>query len=178
MPEAAASSSALLERFISELRSLGVAAHVAPTAAGVRSRVADLVGDRSVFSWDPDRLPYDAGEIVRRAVTAGATRADQARAELGVTGCHGAIAETGTIAVLSGAGTPRAASLLPPTHLCIVRTADLYPSIAAFFAAQSAAIAGAACCTFITGPSRTADIELTLTLGVHGPGEVIVVVGP
>ena len=39
-------------------------------------------------------------------------------------------------------------------------------------------IEGEACCTFVTGPSRTADIELTLTLGVHGPGRVVVVVGP
>jgi L-lactate dehydrogenase complex protein LldG len=47
-----------------------------------------------------------------------------------------------------------------------------------YFRDRSEAIAGSACCTFITGPSRTADIELTLTLGVHGPGRVIVIVGP
>jgi L-lactate dehydrogenase complex protein LldG len=47
-----------------------------------------------------------------------------------------------------------------------------------FFARNRERIASTAGCTFITGPSRTADIELTLTLGVHGPGRVIVVVGP
>jgi len=47
-----------------------------------------------------------------------------------------------------------------------------------FFRERAADIAASACCTFVTGPSRTADIELTLTLGVHGPGRVIVVVGP
>jgi L-lactate dehydrogenase complex protein LldG len=47
-----------------------------------------------------------------------------------------------------------------------------------FFRERAADIAAAANCTFVTGPSRTADIELTLTLGVHGPGRVVVIVGP
>ena len=102
----------------------------------------------------------------------------QASAEIGLTGADAAIAETGSLVLLSGAGKPRAASLLPPTHLAIVRRSDLCASMGEFFAAHADAIARTACCTFVTGPSRTADIELTLTLGVHGPGVVIVVVGP
>ena len=47
-----------------------------------------------------------------------------------------------------------------------------------FFRERRHRVAAAANCTFITGPSRTADIELTLTLGVHGPGKVTVVIGP
>ena len=178
-PPVTPAQGAALERFVAELKALGVACHIASSAEDVRARVADIVGRRVVFAWDVDRLPYDAGRVLGPDLLTGASnRALQATADIGVTGCHGAIAETGSIAVLSGRGTPRAASLLPPTHLCLVRRTDLYASIGEFFRARSADIAAASCCTLITGPSRTADIELTLTLGVHGPGVVIVIVGP
>jgi L-lactate dehydrogenase complex protein LldG len=124
-------------------------------------------------------LPYDVWNALPAGTATGATARDiQAAADVGVTGCHGAIAETGSLVVLSGRGTPRAASLLPPVHVCVVQAGQLFPTMGEFFATRSQEIAAAACCTFITGPSRTADIELTLTLGVHGPGNVIVVVGP
>jgi L-lactate dehydrogenase complex protein LldG len=169
---------AMRDRFVRELASLGVVSQVAASAAEVRTRVKELIGSRSVFSWNAEELPYDVGAISVDPTTAASTRDRHAGAEVGVTGCHAAIAETGSVVVLSGPGTPRGASLLPPTHVCIVRTDDLYWSIGDFFTARCDDIAAAACCTFITGPSRTADIELTLTLGVHGPGEVLVVVGP
>jgi L-lactate dehydrogenase complex protein LldG len=47
-----------------------------------------------------------------------------------------------------------------------------------FFTARAEAMAQSANCTFVTGPSRTADIELSLTIGVHGPGKVVVILGP
>ena len=140
--------------------------------------MAAIVGGRSVFSWDADRLPYEAGTVLNSAATGASPRQLQASAEIGVTGCDAAIAETGSLVLLSGPGKPRAASLLPGIHLAIVRRGDLRFSMGEFFSEQSASIAGAACCSFITGPSRTADIELTLTVGVHGPGKVFVVVGP
>lgn len=173
------SDSQLLERFLIEIAALSVTTHVAASAEAVRMHVTDIVGGHSVFSWDPSLLPYGLGAVLGSSVVTGASGRDQqAAADIGVTGCHGAIAETGSIAVLSGRGRPRAASLLPPTHLCIVRRGDLYATMGEFFRVREADIAGAACCTFITGPSRTADIELTLTLGVHGPAAVIVIVGP
>src|SRR5262249_32018976 len=114
----------------------------------------------------------------RPAAIGSSPRDLQAAAGIGGTGSHAAIAETGSLVVLSGPGTPRAASLLPPVHLCLVRRGDLFASMGEFFRERAGDIAASSCCTFITGPSRTADIELTLTLGVHGPGRVMVVVGP
>jgi L-lactate dehydrogenase complex protein LldG len=167
-----------LQRFLDELARLGVDYHVEPTIADVWTRVAGIVGGRSVLSWDNEVLPYELGRMWPNAANGSSPRERQAAAEIGVTGCDAAIAETGSIVLLSGSGKPRSASLLPPIHLAVVRRNELRFSMGEFFKEFAGAIAAAACCTFVTGPSRTADIELTLTVGVHGPGKVIVVMGP
>jgi len=168
----------LAQRFLRQLEGVGVRAYVEMSDDAVRARVVSLVNGRSVFAWDPRRLPYGVAGVLTNAATGASPRDTQAAAQIGVTGCDAAIAETGSVVVLSGPGQPKAASLLPPAHLAIVRADELHASIGAFFESMAEPLRAAACCTFITGPSRTADIELTLTLGVHGPGEVIVVLGP
>ena len=165
------SVAACRERFAEELAGLGVDCHVESSPEAVRE-------GRKVLSWDPDQLPYGVGALLSGAARGSSPRAEQAQAEIGVTGCHGAIAETGSLAVLSGPGHSRSVSLLPPVHVAIVSPPDFCFTMGEFFARAAGRIGEAACCTFITGPSRTADIELTLTLGVHGPGKVVVVVGP
>ena len=174
----ARSGSECRDRFVRELEALGVDCHVEASAEAVRARVRALVAGKQILSWDFDQLPYEVGSVLGGALPGAAPRDEQARAEIGVTGCHGAIAETGSLAVLSGRGCSRTVSLLPPVHVAVVRAEDLLFSMGEFFARNRERIASTAGCTFITGPSRTADIELTLTLGVHGPGRVIVVVGP
>jgi L-lactate dehydrogenase complex protein LldG len=176
--DAGISPAQLLEWFLRELTLLGVEHHIEETPEAVRARVLDVVGSRRVLRWDADRLPYDVGSVLPGAATGESPRDVQAAAEIGVTGCEAALAETGTLAMLSGRGKPRSASLLPAVHVCVVRRSDLCGTMGQFFADRDRAIADAACCYFITGPSRTADIELTLTLGVHGPGHVVVVIGP
>ncbi len=168
----------LVGRFLSELTALGVEHHVEASAEGVRARLAALVGDQLVLRWDADRLPYGVGDALAAAADGASPRDQQAAAAVGVTGCDAAIAETGSIALITGRGKPRSASLLPPTHVALVRTDQLRATMAEFFRERASDLAAAANCTFVTGPSRTADIELTLTLGVHGPGRVVVLVGP
>lgn len=94
----------------------------------------------------------------------------------GVTDVHAALAETGTLVCSSGpaAGSTRGLSLVPPVHLALVRHRDLVPDMLDFYARLRglppeelpSSIA------FITGPSKTADIEGELVTGVHGPGQV------
>ena len=84
-----------------------------------------------------------------------------------------AIAETGSILVTSGAGQPLTASLLPEIHIALLREKDVFSRLDQ--ALQMSDVKQASAAVFISGPSRTADIEMTLTIGVHGPGELHVI---
>jgi L-lactate dehydrogenase complex protein LldG len=174
----ARSAGECLERFREELTALGVESHLEATEADVRRRVEALVEGKRVLAWDGEHLPYGVASVLGAPAGPGSPRDVQAAAEIGVTGCNAAIAETGSVVLLSGPGRSRAVSLLPAVHLALVRRSDLRFSLGEFLRGASDALAGSASCTVVTGPSRTADIELTLTLGVHGPGSVVVVIGP
>lgn len=167
-----------LARFQAELAALGVDCFVEPSADAVTSRLRQLIDGRPTLAWDAAHLPYDAANTLTGATLGRATRDTQAAAEVGVTGCDAAIAETGSLVLLSAPGRSRAVSLLPPFHIALVRRTQVCFSMAEFFADRTDNLRQSASCTFITGPSRTADIELTLTLGIHGPGRVAVIVGP
>jgi L-lactate dehydrogenase complex protein LldG len=175
---AAPAAGTLADRFILEARALGIELFVEWSADAVRERLARLVDGKRVLSWSPDRLPYKCATVLTGAIPGSALLPDQARADVGVTGCHGAIAETGSLALISGPGCSRTVSLLPPVHVALVRRGDLIATMGEFFQGRAADMARAASCTFVTGPSRTADIELSLTIGVHGPGRVVVILGP
>jgi L-lactate dehydrogenase complex protein LldG len=83
-----------------------------------------------------------------------------------VTGCAAAIAATGSIVASASAG--RAAALIAPVHVCIVEPGGLLPGLVAFYE-QMPSLAGGSMLALQSGPSRSADIEKTLILGVHGP---------
>jgi L-lactate dehydrogenase complex protein LldF len=89
---------------------------------------------------------------------------------VGVTKAICGLADTGSVLEADGAGSPLHASLLPPIHIAVLNKGDILPSLPdAMHLVEDKRSA-----VFISGPSRTADIEMTLTVGVHGPGEVIV----
>jgi L-lactate dehydrogenase complex protein LldG len=169
---------ACVDRFSAEALALGVECHVESSHAGVHHRLTALIDGRRALSWDLAHLPYEAGMLMENAVLGQAPRAVQAAADVGVTGCDAAVAETGSLVMFSAPGRSRTVSLLPRFHIAIVERSRLHFSMADVFEAYQDRLANAACCTLITGPSRTADIELTLTLGIHGPGRVAVIVGP
>jgi L-lactate utilization protein LutC len=96
--------------------------------------------------------------------------------DVGVTMAQAAIADTGTLVLDSARERHRLASLVPPVHIAIVDASSIFQTLAEAlaFIHQNGSISSAV--TFITGPSRTADIELTLAIGVHGPQELYVIV--
>ena len=97
--------------------------------------------------------------------------------DVGITNAQAGIAETGTLVLDSAAEQNRLISLVPPIHIAILDASKIYSTLGETLAAlQSANKELSPAITFITGPSRTADIELTLTIGVHGPQELYVII--
>jgi L-lactate dehydrogenase complex protein LldG len=95
---------------------------------------------------------------------------------VGITGCFCAIAETGTLMLLSGRDTPGSVSLLPETHIAIVAASRLVRGMEeAWNLARTERSELPRAVNFISGPSRTGDIEQTIVLGAHGPYRVHVV---
>jgi L-lactate dehydrogenase complex protein LldG len=94
---------------------------------------------------------------------------------VGITGAFCAIAETGTLLTLSGPDTPPSVSLLPETHIAILRASRVVKSMEDAWSLLRAECAMPRAVSFISGPSRTADIEQTVTLGAHGPYRVHIV---
>jgi L-lactate dehydrogenase complex protein LldG len=102
-----------------------------------------------------------------------APRGAEDRDAIGVTGVYCALAETGTLMVLSGPQTPATASLLPPTHIAIVPVARIVRHMEDGWALARAELGELPrAVNFISGPSRTGDIDQTISVGVHGPYRV------
>ena len=94
----------------------------------------------------------------------------QARLKAGLTGALAGVAETGTLVVPGGDGRPQTASLLPEIHIAVLRTENIHQNLPQVLNLRE--VQDASSVALISGPSRTADIEMTLTIGVHGPREV------
>jgi L-lactate dehydrogenase complex protein LldG len=184
-----------LERFGHEFERVGGVLHRVRAAAEVPETIASLArerGLRRVVTWPGATLGLEVSPALGTRGLEATTMPDvevlpperarlrelAAAADLGITGADVAIAETGTLVVVSGAGRPRSTSLLPPCHVAVFDRGALVESLLQMGLVLEAWHDGAeptwrgAAINFITGPSRTADIELTLTRGVHGPKEV------
>ena len=97
--------------------------------------------------------------------------------DAGVTDVHAAIAETGTLVCCADADHSRGLSLVPLRHVALVRASDIVPDMLDFWRRHDGLAPGhrPASTVFITGPSKTADIEGELITGVHGPGSVDII---
>lgn len=151
-----------------------LASTVADVAAlnDVPAAVADYLaahqlGSSAVVTPDLGGLDWAAAGL--DVATRGAVDADA----VGISGCFCAIAETGTLMLLSGQQTPATVSLLPETHIALVPVSRIVASMEDAFAllrAECGELPRAV--NFISGPSRTGDIEQTIVLGAHGPCRV------
>lgn len=181
----------LISRFESELYRVGgkfCRCQTADAAISYIRALAESKGAKSAVGWNSDLLAQP--EIIETIIASGISFTDDNRAGqgddfiktaidagFGISGVDYALAETGTLVVLAGEGRARSASLLPPVHVALVRPDqfingldDLFPLLRYQMETSQRGMSSAV--TFITGPSRTADIELTLVVGVHGPQEL------
>jgi L-lactate dehydrogenase complex protein LldG len=100
---------------------------------------------------------------------------EAASADIGLTGVDYGLAETGSLVLLARAGQPRSISLLPPVHIALIKPQQIIRGFDELFFELNRdfeATGLKSAVTFITGPSRTADIELKLVVGVHGPQQL------
>jgi L-lactate dehydrogenase complex protein LldF len=158
-----------VERFTQELESVG--GHVYRIRAeGLAERVGILLREHDIgtaLAWD-QVLGMDDGGWLRAGVRMVHSLDPTLRA--GITGVVSGIANTGSLVISSGKGQPLSASLLPEIHIAVLRSSQILSSLEE--ALQSQDVQEASSVVLVTGPSRTADIEMTLTIGVHGPKEL------
>jgi L-lactate dehydrogenase complex protein LldF len=124
---------------------------------------------RMIQAWEGTELPAGLLDYLRSAGIQIQTEPG-ADIQVGLTGALAGVAETGTLVIPGGKGRPLSASLLPEIHIAILRAADVCASLAE--ALQRGEIHRESNTVLVSGPSRTADIEMTLTIGVHGPRQV------
>lgn len=185
----------LAAEFCRELTAVKGRAAQFPTPGVLRHHLIALLmemGIRSAVCWDhPGLEALDLRTVLAEAsVTrldassdplgerAGgeAVRSAAAMADAGITWTDLAIANTGTLVLCSKPGQGRLTSLLPPLHIAIVPEPCLVADLPAALARLGAMQPVPAAVHFITGPSRSADIEQQMILGVHGPGKVVALV--
>ena len=176
----------LASTFARELEEVGGKFLGILTPAEVTNRIVSLTRElgvnRVALGQQGLALDMDAvGEALERAdcrivrtlpvadTERAAMRARVADADLGIAEADYAIASTGTLAVVSSASRPGSLTLLPPASLVIVQIDRVMANLAAVLAAMGPEGVAANRLTLITGPSRTADIEKRIVLGVHGP---------
>ena len=153
----------VVERFTEELSAVG--GHVSLTNDPTRS-VVEFLKSRNVDKIHIE--PNVLDESVLREACITITHEPDPALLVGVTKAICGLADTGSVLIVDGEGSPLQASLLPEIHIVLLRASDILPSL------ENAVhlIRPTHAAVFVTGPSRTGDIEMTLTIGVHGPCEL------
>jgi L-lactate dehydrogenase complex protein LldF len=162
IPESAVAPS-LSDQFIEELTAIGAKGYRLPDKE-VQATLANFLHERGI-----DRVCVDSVGA-KYVSTIPFVLDPDPTVRAGVTGVLAGIAETGSLVLIGGEGCPLTASLLPDIHIAILRVSDLVPTLSDVLGRSEIRTASAA--VIITGPSRTGDIEMTLSIGVHGPKEL------
>jgi L-lactate utilization protein LutC len=175
-------------RFIEELEALGGHGKRVESLEAARAYVLDLAREREaklLLRWDVDELDElgvdgplsETGVEVAVWCDLADFREIAGKAEIGLSTAEWAIAETGTLVLEGGPGKGRAVTLLPPTYIAVVPVDKVLRTVNEAIDKYAGGEAGGlpANMCFHTGPSRSGDIEMSLFVGMHGPGDVHVI---
>jgi L-lactate dehydrogenase complex protein LldG len=149
----------------------------------VASAQLRLLSDRE--GWESLAVPADSEiralltdvSITKMEVSRSTVKTDLEKVSAGITGCDALIAQTGSVLLTAKSGGGRALSVLPGHHVVVAKSSQLVPDLPAAFELLEMKYAPnfPSFMTFITGPSRTGDIERVLVLGAHGPRKLTVI---
>jgi L-lactate dehydrogenase complex protein LldG len=188
LPDGGATADERLALLVENLAKLRAVVHRVPDLAAAAARVAALAGERN---WrrvaahghplvDPVVAGLPCGTCLVDGPTAVAPAFDKNALEecdAGITACEALVSQTGSILVSSRTCGGRALSILPHVHIVVATLDQIVATLGDALHAIREAHAGRmpSMLSFITGPSRTGDIERILVLGAHGPKELVVV---
>lgn len=183
------------QRFAAELEKLHGTSDIAESMVAARMftvrKILEWLGDagpRRVLVWpqlnfwlpglEESLIDRDIEVVVPETLDSPATREDLQEIRVGITGVEAAFAATGSVLLKSAPGHSRSASLLPLNHIALIPGTRLLPNVETWLEQHQQegslghAIRNSANLTLVSGPSKSADIESKLTLGVHGPKEL------
>ncbi|OEF98184.1 LutC/YkgG family protein [Desulfuribacillus alkaliarsenatis] len=186
--EIADSTDGMIEKFKQELSALNGIVKITNSpdeTFQALKQVLETHGSKKIIAWDDStlnglplaQLNQQGYEIMTKPNDTIEYKHFAKDADTGITGVNFAVAETGSIVLKAGVGKERSISLLPNFHIAIVksnqfvkRTADIFDYLVKNKESLPSSV------NFITGPSRSADIEMDLSIGVHGPAQICVII--
>ena len=154
--------------------------HRAAAPADAREFVAAAIEGKSAVASNAPFLA-ECGIAALAGVRSGITDREELRGlcatvDVGITSADYALADTGSLVMIASTNEARLVSLLPPAHIAVVPRDRILTGLDELFSILPNPADVASSMVLITGPSRTADIEQILVRGVHGPGQITVVV--
>lgn len=167
----------LVQRFVQEAEKVETTVHRVASIEGVPDEVARYLAAENlpaVLRMAPDHRLAAIPWARRQTITVTTGKSDGSD-EVGLTGALAGVAETGTLVLHSGPESPTTLNFLPATHIVVLNTDQIVGAYEQALAVLRAAGPLPRTINFITGPSRTADIEQQLELGAHGPRRLHIV---
>jgi L-lactate utilization protein LutC len=166
--------------FKTRLEDLAGKVRRAASQAEAREMVAEAIAGKTAVASNSPYLA-DCGIADLPGVRSGIRDVDELRdvaerADVGITSADYALGDTGTLVMIASPAEARLVSLLPPAHIAVVPAERMLTGLDELFTLIPLPADSTSSMVLITGPSRTADIEQILVRGVHGPGQISVIV--